>query len=70
MWLTKSNKFQAYHLKPLGQFSIVYFSTKFMLNTKFILRKTSLIPQWIEHWTYSYQKYTLPIKLRNLLPLL
>ena len=24
-----------------------------------------LIPQWIEHWTYLYQKYTLPIKLRN-----
>ena len=25
-----------------------------------------MILQWFEHWTYSYQKYTLPIKLKNL----
>jgi hypothetical protein len=25
-----------------------------------------MIPRRIEHRTYSYQKYTLPIKLRNL----
>ena len=24
-----------------------------------------VIPRWFEHRTYSYQKYTLPIKLRN-----
>ena len=25
-----------------------------------------MIPRWLEHRTHSYQKYTLPIKLRNL----
>ena len=51
------NKFQAYRHKPLGQFSIsacyIYCQERYM------------IPRWLEHRTYSYQKYTLPIKLRN-----
>ena len=25
-----------------------------------------LILQWLEHWTYPYQEYTLPVKLKNL----
>ena len=24
-----------------------------------------LILQWLEHWTYPYQEYTLPVKLKN-----
>ena len=50
MWSFWPNKFQAYHLKPLSQFS----------NNK------GMIPQRFERQTYSYQKHTLPIKLRNL----
>ena len=32
----------------------------------FIIKAICMIPRWLEHRTYSYQKYTLPIKLRNL----
>lgn len=52
MWLNKPNKSQAYHLKPLSQFS-------------FILKY--MIPQRLELRTYPYQEYALPIKLRNLI---
>lgn len=24
-----------------------------------------MILQWLEHWTYPYQEYTLPVKLKN-----
>lgn len=42
----KSNKTQAYHLRPLGQFS--------------------LILSRLELEYHSYQKCTLPVKLKNL----
>lgn len=36
------------------------------IHTYHKLQALYLIPQRIERQTYSYQKYTLPIKLRNL----
>ena len=37
MWLYKSNKFQAYHLKPLGQFSFyLYIQVNILNNYKVI----------------------------------
>ena len=53
MWSIKPNKSQAYHLSPLGQFSFIKYK--------------HLIPSRLELETYLYQRYTLPIKLRNLL---
>lgn len=46
MTFDKSNKTQAYHLRPLGQFS--------------------LILSRLELEYHSYQKCTLPVKLKNL----
>ena len=45
---------------------------KYFFN--FIIKKSimnnifffNMIPRWVEHQTYSYQEYALPIKLRNL----
>ena len=54
------NKFQAYRHKPLGQFSL-YLPIEHII----VLMWSNLIPRWVEHRTYSYQKYTLPFKLRN-----
>ena len=46
----------------LNQISFKLIALNHSANSLFFL-----IPQRIEHWTYSYQKYTLPIKLRNLI---
>ena len=66
MWSFKPNKFQAYRYKPLSQFSF-YYNMIFYLSL--ILLTLRLIPRRLERRTYSYQKHTLPIKLRNLVNL-
>lgn len=67
MWSFKPNKFQAYRYKPLSQFSF-YYNIIFYLSL--ILFSLRLIPRRLERRTYSYQKHTLPIKLRNLVNLI
>lgn len=67
MWSFKPNKFQAYRYKPLSQFSF-YYNMIFYLSL--ILLTLRLIPRRLERRTYSYQKHTLPIKLRNLVNLI
>ena len=72
MRLFKSNEFQAHRLKPLSQFSFLLFVKRLLKQVLysalllFFFSFFILISRRLERRTYSYQKYTLPIKLRNL----